>query len=43
MTTAGWIMMGISLTIVWVGTVVCYKLILADPKGTEKVPPGYGA
>lgn len=29
MTTGGWIMMGISLFVVWVGCAWCYKKILA--------------
>ena len=32
MTTSGWIMMGVSLSIVWIGTIVCYKLILSSDK-----------
>lgn len=42
MTTGGWLMMGISLAIVWVGVIWCYKLILSSDKD-EKVPTGYGA
>lgn len=42
MTIAGWITMIFSLTLVWVGTFVCFKKVLESPS-EEKAPPGYGA
>lgn len=41
MTIGGWITMLVSLAFVWIGTFVCFKKVLADPKG-EKAPPGFG-
>lgn len=41
MTTAGWIMMGVSLVVVWAGTAWCYRRILSSPQ-EEKVPIGFG-
>lgn len=41
MTTAGWMMMIVSLVVVWGGTAWCYKRILTSPQD-EKVPPGFG-
>ncbi len=41
MTAGGWIMMGISLFVVWAGAAWCYKTILSSPQD-EKVPIGYG-
>jgi hypothetical protein len=31
MTTGGWIMMGISLFVVWTGCAWCYRKILSSP------------
>ena len=41
MTTAGWIMMIISLAFVWSLVIWCYKRILSSPQ-KEEVPPGFG-
>lgn len=41
MTTGGWIMMSVSLTVVWGGVTWCYRKILSTP-AEEKVPVGFG-
>ena len=41
MTTGGWIMMAVSLIVVWGGCAWCYKKILSSPE-EEKVPVGFG-
>ncbi len=41
MTTGGWIMMAVSLIVVWGGCGWCYKKILSSPE-EEKVPVGFG-
>lgn len=41
MTTGGWIMMSISLFVVWSGSFWCYKKVLTSPQ-EEKVPVGFG-
>lgn len=41
MTVAGWITMGVSLSLVFGLVVWCYRRILASPQ-EEKVPPGFG-
>ncbi len=41
MTTLGWIFMTFSLTLVWVGTFLCFKKVLETP-ADEKAPPGFG-
>ena len=42
LSTAGWIIMLVSLALVWGGTFWCFRKVLASPQ-EEKVPPGYGA
>jgi hypothetical protein len=41
MTTAGWIMMIVSLGIVWSLAIWCYKKVLSSPQ-KEEVPPSLG-
>ena len=41
MTTAGWIMMIISLAFVWSLVIWCYKKVLSSAQ-KEEVPPGFG-
>lgn len=41
MTTGGWVMMVISLAVVWTGVILCYRKILRTPQ-EEKVPVGFG-
>jgi hypothetical protein len=41
MTTAGWIMMILSLAFVWSLVIWCYRKILRSPQ-KEEVPPGFG-
>lgn len=41
MTTGGWILMTVSLLLVWIGTFVCFKKVLEAPK-EEKAPVGLG-
>jgi len=42
MTTAGWIMMAVSLGIVWSLAIWCYRKVLSTPQQKEEVPPGFG-
>ena len=41
MTTAGWIVMLVSLGIVWSAVIWCYRTLLKAP-GRKEVPPGFG-
>lgn len=41
MTVGGWIMMTVSLSVVWAGAFWCYRMVLASPQD-EKVPIGFG-
>ena len=41
MTTAGWITMLVSLSVVWGGTFWCFRKVLATPQH-EEAPPGFG-
>lgn len=41
MTTGGWIMMSVSLFVVWAGAIWCYKKVLTSPQ-EEKAPKGFG-
>ena len=41
MTTGGWIMMAISLTVVWGGAFLAFRKVLSSP-ADEKAPPGFG-
>lgn len=38
----GWVIMILSLVLVWGGTFWCFKKVLETP-ADEKAPPGYGA
>ena len=41
MTTAGWITMLVSLSVVWGGTFWCFRKVLETPQH-EEAPPGFG-
>jgi hypothetical protein len=41
MTIAGWITMIVANTVVWGGTILCFRKVLQTP-GHEAAPPGFG-
>lgn len=41
MSAGGWVTMIISLTVVWVGVILCFRKVLQTPQ-EEKAPPGFG-
>jgi hypothetical protein len=41
MTLPGWITMIVANTVVWCGTIWCFRKVLQTPED-EKAPPGFG-